>query len=55
MLDLPLAAERALRAAGVQHVERLGGCTACDPARYFSHRRDRGVSGRQGVLAYVAA
>jgi hypothetical protein len=54
MLDLPLAAERALRAAGVESVERLGGCTACDPGRYFSHRRDRGRTGRQGVLAYVA-
>jgi polyphenol oxidase len=50
-LDLPLAAERALRAAGVVSVERVGGCTACDPERFFSHRRDRGRTGRQGVVA----
>jgi copper oxidase (laccase) domain-containing protein len=53
-LDLVGAAERALRAAGVDRVERVGGCTACDEARYFSHRRDHGRTGRQGVIAYVA-
>ena len=53
-LDLPLAAERALEAAGVTRVDRVGGCTACDPETYFSHRRDRGVTGRQGVVAALA-
>jgi polyphenol oxidase len=53
-LDLPLAAERALRDAGCVAVERVGGCTACDPVRFFSHRRDRGVTGRQGVVALLA-
>lgn len=33
-----------------------GACTACDPARYFSHRRDRGRTGRSwGLLAPRAA
>jgi YfiH family protein len=50
--DLPLAATRALRAAGVARVDRLGACTACD-ARFFSHRRDRGLTGRQGVLGLL--
>ena len=50
--DLPLAAERALRAAGVARVDRLGSCTACD-GRFFSHRRDAGVTGRQGVLGLL--
>jgi purine-nucleoside/S-methyl-5'-thioadenosine phosphorylase / adenosine deaminase len=50
-LDLPLAAARALEAAGVARVDRVGGCTACDPETYFSHRRDRGVTGRQGIVA----
>lgn len=50
--DLPLAAERALRAAGVVRVDRLDACTACD-GRFFSHRRDRGVTGRQGVLGLL--
>jgi YfiH family protein len=53
-LDLPEATERALRAAGVRSVERNGRCTACDPGLFFSHRRDRGVTGRQGVVALIA-
>jgi YfiH family protein len=53
-LDLWTSAERALRAAGVQHVERFERCTACEPETFFSHRRDAGNTGRQGVIAYVA-
>jgi YfiH family protein len=53
-LDLWTATERALRAAGVDAVERLDLCTACNPDRFFSHRRDHGRTGRQGVIAYVA-
>jgi YfiH family protein len=52
-LDLPGAVERALRAAGVERVERLGRCTSCDSDRFFSHRRDGGVTGRQGALARI--
>jgi polyphenol oxidase len=52
-LDLPEAAERALRKAGVESVERSDLCTACRPDLFFSHRRDRGLTGRQGVIAYV--
>ena len=52
-LDLWSAAERALRAAGCATVERTDLCTACDPARFFSHRRDDGRTGRQGVVASV--
>jgi YfiH family protein len=53
-LDLGLATERALREAGVEAVERIGGCTACDSELYYSHRRDRGRTGRQGVVAVLA-
>ena len=53
-LDLWTAAERVLREAGVESVERLDHCTACDPQLFFSHRRDAGVTGRQGVIGYVA-
>ena len=53
-LDLPLAAERALRATGVETVEQTGLCTSCHPDLFFSHRRDGGQTGRQGVLAHVA-
>ena len=47
-------AERALREAGVTNVERVDLCTACNPELFFSHRRDDGVTGRQGVIAYLA-
>jgi len=52
-LDLGGAAERALREAGVASVERLGHCTACEPELFFSHRRDQGRTGRQGVIASI--
>ena len=53
-LDLWTSAERALHAAGVERVERFDRCTACEPDTFFSHRRDAGRTGRQGVIAYVA-
>jgi purine-nucleoside/S-methyl-5'-thioadenosine phosphorylase / adenosine deaminase len=53
-LDLWTSAERALRAAGVERVDRFDICTSCDRERFFSHRRDEGKTGRQGVIAYVA-
>jgi polyphenol oxidase len=52
-LDLWSAAERALRAAGVEDVERTDVCTSCHPELFFSHRRDDGVTGRQGVIGVV--
>ena len=52
-LDLAEATERALRRAGVVGVERAGHCTACEPDLFYSHRRDRGRTGRQGVIAYI--
>jgi YfiH family protein len=53
-LDLWTSAERALRAAGVERVDRFDRCTACEPETFFSHRRDLGRTGRQGVIAYVS-
>jgi polyphenol oxidase len=53
-LDLWRAAELALRRAGVAKVERTDLCTYCHPELFFSHRRDRGTTGRQGVIAAVA-
>jgi purine-nucleoside/S-methyl-5'-thioadenosine phosphorylase / adenosine deaminase len=52
-LDLWSAAELALRAAGCEEVERTDLCTYCHPDRFFSHRRDHGRTGRQGVVGYV--
>ncbi len=52
-LDLWSAAEQALRAAGCDEVERADLCTFCHPELFFSHRRDRGRTGRQGVVGYI--
>jgi purine-nucleoside/S-methyl-5'-thioadenosine phosphorylase / adenosine deaminase len=52
-LDLAEAVERGLREARVEAVHRTGHCTSCEPELFFSHRRDRGRTGRQGVVAYI--
>jgi YfiH family protein len=53
-LDLWRSVELALNEAGVAEVERTDLCTFCHPELFFSHRRDRGLTGRQGVIAAVA-
>lgn len=53
MLDLPEVARRLLARAGVERVESAGLCTACEPELFFSHRRDHGVTGRMGNLAWI--
>lgn len=52
-LDLAEANRLTLRTAGVpdEHIEILPFCTSCLRERFFSHRRDRGVTGRH--LSYV--
>jgi len=52
-VDLWSVTERALREEGVSSVERIDLCTSCNPQLFFSHRRDSGVTGRQGVLGVV--
>jgi polyphenol oxidase len=51
-LDLKAIARARLEAAGVREVHDCGLCTSCDAERFFSHRRDRGVTGRQAGLAW---
>jgi polyphenol oxidase len=53
-LDLWSAAERALRAAGVERIERVDLCTRCNPGLFFSHRRSGRARGVQGVVGAVA-
>jgi len=53
-LDLWTAAERALRRAGVDQVERVDLCTRDHPELFFSHRRDGLARGVQGVIGAVA-
>ena len=52
-VDLWAATALALREAGVDAVERFDACTSCTPDLFFSHRRDGGVTGRQGVIGLV--
>jgi YfiH family protein len=52
-LDMWNAAERALRDAGCDSVERTDLCTSCHPQLFFSHRRDGARTGRQGILGAV--
>jgi hypothetical protein len=55
-LDLPTAAGQTLREAGVRAsaIDDLGACTSCEPDLYYSHRRDRGLTGRHwGVAALL--
>jgi copper oxidase (laccase) domain-containing protein len=54
MLDLRRVAEARLRAAGVESVEHVDLCTHCREDLFFSHRRDGGVTGRQGGMAWLA-
>jgi copper oxidase (laccase) domain-containing protein len=37
----------------VERIDRFDRCTSCEPETFFSHRRDAGRTGRQGVIAYV--
>jgi polyphenol oxidase len=52
-VDLRRHALAELLAGGLAqaHVRSFGGCTACQPERFFSHRRDQGRSGR--LLAWI--
>ena len=53
-LDLKAIARAQLVAAGVSQVHDVGLCTICSPAvLFFSHRRDRGVTGRQAGIAWL--
>jgi YfiH family protein len=53
MLDLRRVIAAQLEAAGVREVAHLDRCTSCQPELYFSHRRDRGLTGRQGGLCVL--
>ncbi|CAF0700739.1 polyphenol oxidase family protein [Candidatus Methylacidithermus pantelleriae] len=45
-VDFAAEIQRQARRAGVVHVYDSGRCTAADPERYDSYRRDRGKTGR---------
>jgi YfiH family protein len=56
-LDLPTAIRMQLLGAGLPEsaLDDTGACTACEPHWYYSHRRDRGLTGRQWGLIAIAA
>jgi YfiH family protein len=54
-IDLKAIAAQALARAGVAQVHDVGLCTMCsDSSLFFSHRRDRGITGRQAGLAWLS-
>lgn len=53
-LDLKEIARIELRQAGVSEVHDVELCTICsEPSLFFSHRRDRGLTGRQAGIAWL--
>jgi polyphenol oxidase len=53
-LDLKAIARLELERAGVGPIHDCGLCTICaDRSLFFSHRRDRGVTGRQAGIAWL--
>ncbi len=53
-LDLPAIARSKLAGAGVEVVYDAALCTICgERSLFFSHRRDRGVTGRQAGIAWL--
>jgi YfiH family protein len=52
MLDLRAVAARKLEAGGARVEEDVDLCTSCRPDLFFSHRRDDGVTGRQGGMVW---
>lgn len=53
LASLEVLARRRLERAGVGSVHGGGTCTADDPARFFSHRRDGAATGRMATLVWM--
>jgi hypothetical protein len=54
-LDLKTIAQAQLRDAGISEVHDAGLCTICsNPTLFFSHRRDRGRTGRQVGVVWLS-
>ena len=52
-LDLPAAVRAQLLHAGVTRIEMAHQCTACNTAEWFSHRAEKGRTGRFGIVAML--
>ncbi|OAB61866.1 hypothetical protein AY599_23710 [Leptolyngbya valderiana BDU 20041] len=53
LADLPAIAQQRLRSVGIVEPVDAKLCTASDPARFFSYRRDGGQTGRQASLIWI--
>ncbi len=55
-LDLPRAIELTLLDAGVPEsaIHAAAECASCEAASFYSHRRDRGITGRHWALFHLA-
>lgn len=54
-LDLKAVAREQLSQAGVDEVHDISLCTICGPPTlFFSHRRDRGITGRQAGVIWLS-
>lgn len=54
-LDLWKANQLTLEQAGVSQIEVSGLCTACEPEDWYSHRGEKGKTGRFGALIGLCA
>ncbi|MGI8845319.1 MAG: polyphenol oxidase family protein [Thermoleophilaceae bacterium] len=54
MLDLRAVVEARLRNVGVTALEHVDLCTSCREDLFFSHRRDGGITGRQGGIVWLS-
>ena len=52
-VDLIAAVQSELANAGVSRVFAVGECTVCNPGKYFSHRGERGDTGRMLSVAGI--
>lgn len=53
--DLQAALQEQARRAGVEALDTIARCTVAEPAAFFSHRRDRGHTGRMAAFIGPAA
>ncbi len=53
-LDLKAIARARLELAGAIEIHDVDLCTMCAPELFFSHRRERGVTGRQAGIAWLS-
>jgi copper oxidase (laccase) domain-containing protein len=52
--DMWAANQRQLAEAGVGQIVQSGLCTACRTDEFFSHRAEKGLTGRFGVIIGLA-